>query len=236
MKRRSYLVAMTAIICLIGVFVYVGTVFVPVRASSASMAPTVLPGDWVMVRRATMKNDLLSLIGFDQNTSFPASWIEPGTVVLYEPRSKRTESDAGLTMKRVVAVPGDTLERRKPNLFINGDSLQLPGGPISKSTTHTWGPVQIPEKGESYSPAEHSQSPLAAGFLGENDTLPDDVSIRQPLYFVVGDNPEYSVDSRDIGLVSADRIQAIVRIRLLSSGPSGIIWGRTLRGVWFPVR
>lgn len=89
-------------------------------------------------------------------------------------------------IKRVIGLPGDTLEYKDDQLYINGEPIEEP-----------------------YLDAYKAQ--ITEGTLTEDFTLNDiDVSldsntIPEGYIFVMGDNRRYSKDSRHIGLVNQKR-------------------------------
>jgi len=90
-------------------------------------------------------------------------------------------------IKRVIGLPGDTLEYKDDQLYINGEPIEEP-----------------------YLDAYKAQ--ITEGTLTEDFTLNDiDVSldsntIPEGYIFVMGDNRRYSKDSRHIGLVNQKEI------------------------------
>lgn len=93
--------------------------------------------------------------------------------------------DAKYLIKRVIGIPGDYIEFKNNELYINGkcmDETYLEGA-INKD-------FSLKELGY--------------------DEIPDD------MYFVVGDNRENSLDSRDtsVGLISKEQIVGRVKLRI----------------------
>jgi signal peptidase I len=146
------------------------------RMPSGSMIPTLLIGDLVI---ADM--EYYSYNNIKRND----------VVVLLSPKDKKTQY-----FKRVIALPGEKVEIRNKQLFINGKQLDTnkavfndPGlVPASKNTRDNFGPV----------------------------------TISSGAYFVLGDNRDYSFDSRHFGAVEKQLIlgKALVIYGSISSKDS----------------
>ena len=104
------------------------------KVPSASMTPTVEPGDQVIV-------DTVAFSRRDP-TRFEMVWIKLPSQLAADPQTAPEMRD-GL-LKRIVGLPGETIEGRDGNIYIDGaildESADLPAG--VRSTT--FGPVQIP--------------------------------------------------------------------------------------------
>ncbi len=87
-------------------------------------------------------------------------------------------------IKRVIGLPGDTLEYKDDVLYINGEAVEEPYLDQYK--------------------AELPGGNLTADFTLESVT--GEVTIPEDKYFVMGDNRRKSEDSRMIGLVDKDQI------------------------------
>ena len=86
------------------------------KIPTSSMEGTLLVGDYLLVNKAVYGGEVLFL-----GASLPA-WREPsrGEVVVFHP-----PHDPGKNyVKRVVGVPGDTLEMKDKTLFLNGREMQ----------------------------------------------------------------------------------------------------------------
>ena len=157
---------------------------------SGSMRPSLLEGDVVLVNRVAydlkipLTNIPLVQMGEPQRGDI---------VVFYSPK------DGTRLIKRLVALPGDTVEMRKGVLIINGEAAQYSEGVQ----------VQEPIDGASPLPALRLRE-----HLGERDNavqwLPSVPSLRsmpafrvpEGHYWMMGDNRDNSADSRYIGPVA----------------------------------
>ncbi len=157
---------------------------------SGSMRPSLLEGDVVLVNRVAydlkipLTNIPLAQMGEPQRGDI---------VVFYSPK------DGTRLIKRLVALPGDTVQMRKGVLIINGEAAQYSEGVQ----------VQEPIDGASPLPALRLRE-----HLGERDNavqwLPSVPSLRsmpafrvpEGHYWMMGDNRDNSADSRYIGPVA----------------------------------
>lgn len=156
---------------------------------SGSMRPSLLEGDVVLVNRVAydlkipLTDIALLRIGEPRRGDI---------VVFYSPK------DGTRLIKRLVALPGDTVEMRKGVLIINGEAAQYSNGVQ----------VQEPIDVQSLVPALRLRERL-----GERDNavqwLPTVPSLRsmpafrvpEGHYWMMGDNRDNSADSRYIGSV-----------------------------------
>jgi len=156
---------------------------------SGSMRPSLLEGDVVLVNRVAY--DLKIPL-----TDIAVSRIdEPrrgDIVVFFSPK------DGTRLIKRLVALPGDTVEMRKGVLIINGEAAMYSDGVQ----------VQEPIDGQSVLPAlrlrEHlGERENAVQWLPTVPSLRSMPAFRVPEdhYWMMGDNRDNSADSRYIGPV-----------------------------------
>lgn len=117
---------------------------------------------------------------------------ERGDLVLHE----SPENPNVLMIKRVVGLPGDRLEIRDKRLFIDGQLQTEPY--VEHSDPMVYG----------------ASSPSQQGRLRDNQT----VAVPEASYFLLGDNRDFSYDSRFHG--------AIPRENILGGGRMVVYWSR----------
>lgn len=176
--------------------------------SSGSMRPTLLVGDVLMVNKAAIgakvPGTAVRLPGWDE----PAR----GEIVIFRPEH---DPDTDV-VKRVVGLPGDTLEMRDRQLYLNGELHPEPYAihqePAGRDETHPWMTWQYSAllssvDADSYTPSRDDWGPIR---------VPDGA------YFVMGDNRERSLDSRYWGFLEKRRIEGWVSFLYYSFDPSSV--------------
>jgi len=175
----------------------------PLRSSIAdwndvptgSMEPTILEGDRIFV------NKLAYDLKIPFTTWHLAQWGNPergDIVVCYSP------ADGKRLVKRVVAIPGDTVAMRNGRLVINGTSAQytafdqafIDAVPEEQQPLHVFAEERV--DGHSH-PIMLTPSKRSPRFFGE-------VSVSEGQYVVMGDNRDNSFDSRLFGFVDRKQI------------------------------
>lgn len=206
--------------------------FEPFYIPSGSMKPTLLVGDYVFVSKYTY--------GYSK-FSFPLSpdIIEgrkfgrlPGRgeiAVFKHPKDPKTNY-----IKRIVGLPGDTLQMIKGTLYINGDAvprvMQPPFEDISSDNFSTLAPVyrETLPGGAVYDTLDKQRR----GVLDSTGVY----TVPENHYFVMGDNRDNSVDSRvtdEVGFVPLENMVGPARMILFSSEGSFfniVNWIRKFRG------
>ena len=140
---------------------------------SGSMENTLLIGDHLIMSR----------VGYDAGIPFTnihvPLWREPKRqqIIIFKPPFDPAQPDY---VKRVIGLPGETVDVHEGSVFINGKKLQ---------ENYTIGRSDPPAK-----------SQLIGNFTGLPFTVP------QNCYFVMGDNRENSLDSRYWGCVPREDI------------------------------
>ncbi len=189
--------------------------------SSGSMEPSLLIGDVLMVNKAAygakIPGSAVRLPGWDEPSR--------GEIVIFRPEHDPNTD----VVKRLVGVPGDTLEMRNREFYVNGDLRPEPyvqhQAPPGRDETHPWMTWQysalLPSvDADGYTPSRDDWGPIV---------VPEDA------YFVMGDNRESSLDSRFWGFLEERRIRGKVAFLYYSFEPrsvrplpllTAVRWGR----------
>lgn len=175
--------------------------------SGASEAPTILLRDTFIVNRAAY--DLR--LPYSRVTLFHIGSPRRGDMVQAE-----LPEGIGLAIKRVLGLPGETIEVRENRVTI--DDRPLPATPLDSArfawvpAAHHMGSTVVMEDGHwaAYTPGKSPHGNSAPVWLGPGE------------YFLMGDNRDNSLDSRAFGPVSRKWIVG----KLIATLPTGPRLGR----------
>lgn len=160
----------------------------PFRIPSGSMIPTLLVGDFILVNKFTYGIRLPVL----NQKVVPLGAPERGDVVVF----RNPENPAIPFIKRIIGLPGDVVEYRNKEVFINGEALpQAPvGGYVGtgRSAAHSSSVIRR----EQIDALEHEILVTEARPSGTYR-----FEVPADSYFVLGDNRDNSRDSRFWGFV-----------------------------------
>lgn len=179
----------------------------PFQIPSSSMRPGLVVGDFILVNKYTYGIRMPVL----NNVLVPVNKVERGDVVVFNwPVNPRINY-----IKRVIGLPGDTVEYRNKRLTVNGESLNdVPAGSYeyleqglqliqNDQFQETLGGksykvLNIPEASV-YSPAQVQDFPYRDQCRYEDNGF----SCKVPAghYFMLGDNRDNSLDGRYWGFV-----------------------------------
>ena len=168
--------------------------------TSGSMEPTLSAGDFLLVNKAALG----SRIPFTGIRIPGYSEPERGEILVFDP----PHEDTLTVVKRLVGMPGDTLEMRDKTLYLNGRALEEPyvlhteGESDFSAAPMLWQQeILVDGPRENYRPTRDTWGPLA---------IPDD------RYFMLGDNRDESLDSRTWGLLERWRFEGRIIVRYFS--------------------
>jgi signal peptidase I len=157
---------------------------------TGSMKPTIEIGDRVVVNK----------LAYDLKVPFTTislfKWADPvrgDIVVLFSP------VDGTRLVKRVVAVPGDTIAMAENQLFINGKAVQW--SPLTSTDDPDQGLTFVASEilgGRKHKVMLTPQVPAVRSFAP--------MTVPAGHYFVLGDNRDNSNDSRFIGFIGRKQI------------------------------
>lgn len=159
--------------------------------TGASEAPTILLGDTFIVNRAAY--DLR--VPYSRLTLYRTGAPRRGDIV-----QAQLPEGIGLGIKRVLGLPGETIEVGENRVIVNGSAL----------------PVQLLKNSDfGWVPAAHRMGSTVvmedghwAAFTPGKDLYrsPSPVQLGPGEYFLMGDNRDNSFDSREFGPVSREQI------------------------------
>lgn len=201
----------TLIMALFGMTFVIQAVTVP----TGSMQNTILIGDYLLV------NKFIFTSGGDPLPFLPQRDIQRGDVIVFkypgDPKKPKGEEDRGGRpyqinfVKRVIGLPGDTIEIKGTEVYVNGELLPehrvIGSLPVDDGALETR-EFEAREEGENYD-VYYLEQMLRGGnsmegydYAAEGDPF----TVPEGNYFVLGDSRNYSLDSRYWGTVPRELI------------------------------
>ncbi len=192
--------------------------------TSGSMEETLLVGDMLLVNRASIGSRIpgtsIRIPGYSSPKRLD--------VLVFDP----PHEDELKLIKRLIGLPGDTLEMRDRVLYRNGQLMDEPYVVHSEAgdDVHPWMEWQrehllADADPRTYAPTRDTWGPLV---------------IPEGHYFMLGDNREKSLDSRYWGLLEAWRLEGRALFTYFSYNKGSyrafpaireVRWGRLARGI-----
>ncbi|MGM0124473.1 signal peptidase I [Enterococcus sp. AZ194] len=157
--EQLWLIIRYTIIAVAMVFLIRGFLLIPIEVEGNSMEGTLKQGDMIVMEKITP--------------------VKRFDVVLFQ------LSDGNTYIKRVIGLPGDSIEYKEDQLYINGEKVAEPFLQKEESDTKETAP--------------YTTNFTLKNLLGMKE-LPEDS------YFVLGDNRRVSKDSRSFGIVTSQDI------------------------------
>jgi signal peptidase I len=162
---------------------------------TGSMKPTILEGDRVFVNK----------LAYDLKVPFTtwhiAQWSNPqrgDIVVFFSPK------DGQRLVKRVIGLPGDTVELRNDQLIINGQPVEYASADPEMAAQLSG----IERERGIFATEELPKSPHAVMAINGVSAMRTFAPVQVPTghYFMMGDNRDNSFDSRYFGTVARGQI------------------------------
>lgn len=152
---------------------------------TSSMAPTLVRGDCVLTNK----------LGIGTRD------LERGEVVVFRnPQNRRQKF-----IKRIVALPGETVEIKAGQLLIDGKPLKREPAPLNESDQHAKA-----DSGQTlYEWNGERRYTILVGKDADRMDTPQQ-TVQAGSYFVLGDNRGLSLDSRELGTISHGEIVGCV--------------------------
>lgn len=164
-------------------------IFQPYRVPTGSLEPTVLPGDFIAVSQYAY-GLRLPVLG---TKILPINEPKKGDIALfYWPVNPKI-----IFVKRVVGTPGDKLEYKNKILYVNGEEMKQTSLGMAENIEPGRLPIPVEKRRENLMGVEHDIFVLKdGGWTGEGK-----YEVPEGHYFMMGDNRDFSDDSRSWGLV-----------------------------------
>ena len=162
---------------------------------TGSMKPTILEGDRILVNK--MAYDIR--LPFTHLSLLKMSDPARGDIIVFDSEVSETK-----LVKRVVGIPGDSIELKNNVLHINGERLRYKDVSLNRSTT---------DRLEDLLGTEH-----LVRIMRRRSSMSSFRPVKVPSghYLVLGDNRDRSADSRVIGLVPRNEIVGRSRTVVMS--------------------
>jgi signal peptidase I len=182
---------------------FIVLVVIPVKSSLAdwnwvptgSMNPTILEGDLIYVDKIAYD------LRFPLTLYRLAKWSDPhrGDIVVCFSPDDRTR-----LVKRVIGLPGDTIEMKNNTLFLNGDPVAYTKADPTYAASL---PSELRQRSilatEDLDGSTHAVMSIPS-IIAMRDFGP--VTVPPDSYFMMGDNRDISKDSRFFGFVEREQI------------------------------
>lgn len=191
----------------------------PFRIPSGSMLPTLQNGDFILVKKYQYGLRLPITNKKLVDTGEPRR----GDVMVF----KFPRDDAVNFIKRVVGLPGDRVTYDEKRLYVNGREVKQSFVEESTLTRASRKPVKVSVFSEELGAAPH-RIQIDDGKRIHTD-YDMEITVPENHYFVLGDNRDYSNDSRFWGFVPEENVvgQAfLIWFSWDSDGSSGVNWDR----------
>ena len=174
------------------------------KIPTGSMENNLLIGDHLLVNKFLHAPTMTGL----ERALLPIDPIRRGDVLVF----KYPEDPERDFIKRVIGLPGETLEMRDKKIYIDGK-------PLDEPYVHFLFPVT-------------SRGPGEADFTAEGVSRNyGPVVVPPDMYFMMGDNRDNSQDSRYWGFMPRDYVKGKALFIYFSFGDDGVRWNRLLHQI-----
>jgi signal peptidase I len=198
------------------VFLLRSFLFEPFRIPSGSLEPTLLTGDFILVNKYNYGVRLPVI----HKKIFANSSPKRGDIMIF-----RWPPDTSFNfIKRVIGLPGDHISYVNKELTINGEKIPQE---FLKNT------IAEDESGSTWEALLKQENLLGIKhkiYIEANKTGRDyhDVIVPEGMYFVMGDNRDYSADSRYWGFVPDKNIigKAVLVWMSWNNNKTSVRWNR----------
>jgi signal peptidase I len=208
-KQKIIKEAKSISLILLLVFTFRSSFFEPFRIPSGSMIPTLMIGDFILVNKFSYGfkvpfSDLsLGSINWSPIYIYGKSTPSRGDVIVF----KYPEIPSMNYIKRVIAIPGDTIEIRNKVVYVNGERIEteeFDGEKIMADMDDSFRSFNL-----RFYKSHTGEEPHVIQIDRDNFFTVDyrKTIVPEQNYFVMGDNRDFSSDSRAWGFVPEENIK-----------------------------
>ncbi len=199
--------------------------FEPFNIPSGSMIPTLLVGDYLFVAKFSYGYSRHSLPLSQPAFAGRVMFHEPdrGDVVVFKlPRDHKTDY-----IKRIVGLPGDTIQVREGSLYINGEMVKRERIEDYVERDRFGNETRIPQYIETLPNGRTHRIVELSDFGSLDNTMV--YTVPEGHYFAMGDNRDNSLDSRmptavGVGFVPAENLVGRAEVLFLSVNGNAQLW------------
>ncbi len=181
--------------------------FEPSRIPSASMKPTLLEGDFILVDKFS-HGVHLPIIG---KRVFDFGKPKRGDVIVFR---GEVNNKPERVIKRVIGLPGDRISYKQKTLYINGKMQEQDYEGYDHNIEPNGESFPVIRKKEHLEGKDHEI--FLISWMQDSNLPYADVIVPENSYFVMGDFRDNSHDSRYWGFVSDDKIVGRARMIITS--------------------
>ncbi len=228
------------ILVVVAIFLFISTFsFQSFHIPSGSMEPTLEVGDRVFVSKFAYGYNRFT-IPFDPPIGEGSIFYEApkrGDVAVFT----NPHDDYKDLIKRVIGLPGDSIQMISGRLYINGEIVKRSGGKQVKYTNYRGVPITVREYEETLPGGTvHTIYEYGDSYPGNDDTSL--IIVPEGHFFMMGDNRDFSQDSRSsLGPVRKEYLVGRAKFTTFSfydcdqgkdvTCPMGIPFGRFFNGL-----
>lgn len=196
------------------VFAFRSTILEPFKIPSGSMIPTLLVGDYIFVNKFAygFKVPFTDMIGDAPKILIEREGPKRGDVIVF-----RYPLDESIHyIKRVIGLPGDRIELKQKILYINGNPVKRDAVTAEDRESLLKGLDNAKYNIDKLAVSrEHVDDHNFTMMIDQSEYMRENfgpITVPDTHYFVMGDNRDYSSDSRYWGFVPYKNIkgQAVV--------------------------
>jgi signal peptidase I len=214
----------TVAIALVCVMILRTFLFQPFTIPSASMEPNLYEGDYIFVSKwdyGYSKHSILFSPPVIEGRVFDTPATRGDIVVFKLPRDNKTDY-----IKRIIGLPGDTVQMRRNKLYINNQAVAItPIREVEAENVYGSTKATIIEEALPDNKVHLMQDMVPDSTADDTEVF----SVPEGYYFVMGDNRDNSLDSRfaadvGVGFVPKDNLEGKARLILMSWKPGSSLW------------